>query len=169
MCTAGSPNFQEGWEDMMKKKRFYPFSFVVAMVFTLASLTTFVPHGLSQTAGKSQPEGRSRSEPPQSGNFYEVVSPISQETKKETPLSPRLVDLSGKTVCALSNYVFQHKVTFPVIAEDLKRSYTGLKFISFTEFPDTHDETDSGKKAMANIARLLKEKGCQAVISGNGG
>lgn len=101
--------------------------------------------------------------------LYEVVYPLGRTMIKRTPLAPRLLDLRGKTICALSNHVFQYKITFPALGEMLQKQYPELKFIPYTEFPDSHDESASGKKAMEGLANLLLQKGCQAVISGNGG
>lgn len=101
--------------------------------------------------------------------LYEVVYPLGKTMMKEIPLAPRLTDLQGKTICALSNHVFQYKVTFPALGELLQKQYPELKFIPYTEFPDSHDESAAGKKAIEGLANLLLQKGCQAVISGNGG
>jgi len=101
--------------------------------------------------------------------LYEVVYPLGKTMIKGIPLAPRLTDLRGKTLCALSNYVFQYKITFPALEELLQKQYPGLKFIPYTEFPDTHDESIAGKRAMGGLANLLSQKGCQGVISGNGG
>ena len=103
------------------------------------------------------------------GALYEVVYPLGKTVTKRIPLAPRLTDLRGKTICAVSNHVFQYKITFPALGEVLQKQYPGLKFIPYTEFPDSHDETPAGHKAMQGLANLLSQKGCQAIISGNGG
>lgn len=103
------------------------------------------------------------------GTLYEVAYPLGKTVTKRIPLAPRLTDLRGKTICAVSNHVFQYKITFPALGEVLQKQYPGLKFVPYTEFPDSHDETTAGHKAMQGLANLLSQEGCQAVVSGNGG
>jgi hypothetical protein len=152
------------------KKRFIVFigSFLTVSTFIIALL--FLIHGgevLAETTKAVKKSGKVTGVA--KGTLYDVVYPLGKTMIKEIPLALRLTDLRGKTICALSNYVFQYKITFPALGELLQKQYPGLKFISYSEFPDTHDESAAGKKAMEALASLLGQKGCQAVISGNGG
>lgn len=78
--------------------------------------------------------------------------------------APRLDTLEGKTICELAvGGAWQWERTFPLIADLLQRAYPTATFIPHTEFPIgvnmPHQET----------LDLLKAKGCDAVIVGNGG
>ena len=99
----------------------------------------------------------------------EVFSPTG--TTEVTSLrAPRLVNLSGKTICELSNWAhFREDETFPIIEELLREKYTGIKLISYNEFPSTLYPEVKGSIPKDLIADMLLEKGCEAVISGNGG
>ena len=102
---------------------------------------------------------------------YEVVSPVAERNIKMITMSPRLDTLEGKTVCELWNESFKANVTFPVIRELLKKKYPGIKVIPYTEMPRHHMMEDPGITNAASEALIaaLKEKGCDAVISGNAG
>ena len=82
-----------------------------------------------------------------------------------TKLHPaRLNTLEGKTICEISvGGAWQYDRTFPLIRELLQNKYPTAKFIPYTEFPVGAVWPD--KKTL----NLIKEKGCQAAIIGNGG
>ncbi len=102
-----------------------------------------------------------------------VVSPVGEEVvRKINSLAPRLDTLEGKTVCEIWNGGFKADVMFPIIDEMLRARYPGVKIIPFTEFPATTiTSMESVKKAatLEAIRTALLEKGCDAVITGNGG
>ncbi len=75
--------------------------------------------------------------------------------------APRLADLSGKTVCELSDRVWEDYRTFPLIQELLQRRFPNAKIIPYSEFPSAYGvEGDV-------LRKVIKEKGCDAVIVGN--
>ena len=78
--------------------------------------------------------------------------------------TPRLADLNGKTVCELSDDMWEAHRTFPVIRELLQRQFPTAKIVPYTEFPMGTTNIDSDK-----IGGTVKAKGCQAVIVGNAG
>ncbi len=100
----------------------------------------------------------------------EVVSPVGGEVVRQTTIAPRLADLAGKTVCEMWNGLFKGNFTFPVIRELLQEKYPGVKVIPYTEFPFFFgsDNPTSQVELARKMAALAKEKGCDAVISGNG-
>ena len=100
----------------------------------------------------------------------EVVSPLGLEAVKTSGAAPRVADLDGKTVGELWNGVFKGDATFPVIRRLLQARYPRLRIIPFTEFPHAHgsDNPTQQRERARHVAALAKEKGCDAVISGNG-
>ena len=102
---------------------------------------------------------------------YKVVRPTGDEAVKMITQAPRLDTLEGKTICMAINGSFKSYVTSPVIEDLIRKKYPSLKVIPAAEMPRSRrapaaGTTDPGTDAM--IA-ALKQKGCQAVISGNGG
>lgn len=102
-----------------------------------------------------------------------VVSPLGESiTQKTTRLAPRLDTLNGKTVGEIWNGGFKADVMFPIIEEMLRARYPEVRFIPYTEFPAvTIASLESVKKAgtLEAVRSALLEKGCDAVITGNGG
>ena len=100
----------------------------------------------------------------------EVVSLLGRDTVTRAGAAPRLNTLEGKTVCEIWNGVFKGDVTFPIIRKLLQARYPGLKVIPYTEFPHApgSDNPARQRELAREIALLAREKGCDAVISGNG-
>ena len=104
---------------------------------------------------------------------YSVVSPLGEPTVKPITMAPRLDTLAGKTVGMVWNQAFNADITLPAIAEALKAKYPDIKIIPYTEMdaamqaagPDPEDP----KAEMVALQAVLKAKGCDALISGNGG
>ncbi len=78
--------------------------------------------------------------------------------------APRLADLSGTTICEVSDAMWQGDRTFPVIRELLLKQFPTAKVIPYTEFPQGEKDMDSD-----NLVKIAKQKGCQAAIVGNAG
>jgi len=102
---------------------------------------------------------------------YEVVSPIAERNIEMITMAPRLDTLEGKTVCELWNESFKANVTFSAIRELLKKKYPGIKVIPYDKMPKHHMMEDPGatNAASQDLIAALKEKGCDAIISGNAG
>ena len=100
-----------------------------------------------------------------------VVSPLGEATVQNSPMAPRLGSLEGKTVCMLWNGSSKSNVTLPAIAEALLRKYPTAKVIPYTQMPHSSRAPAPGTNTSDGdaIAASLREKGCDAVISGNGG
>ncbi len=103
--------------------------------------------------------------------MYEVVSPIGDTAVKAISISPPLDTLDGKTICELSDDMHSFETTFPAIRELLQQRYKGVKIVPSNEFPQITMMTAGPdyKKYVETQVNLLKQKGCDAVIIGNGG
>ncbi|MFC1862179.1 hypothetical protein ACFLT4_07560 [Chloroflexota bacterium] len=93
----------------------------------------------------------------------EVLNPMGLTEISKEP-APRLASLNGKTICeAWYTGSYFGERTYPVIRELLKARFPDAKIIPYTEFPMGMMPT----KAEETVS-LVKEKGCDAVIVGNG-
>jgi len=99
--------------------------------------------------------------------MYEVVHPLGEETAEAGHLAPRLDTLNGKTICEAWNGLFRGERTFPKIRELLEKRYTGIKTIPYTELPSLG--VVGIEEALKVLPDVLREKGCDALIAGNGG
>ena len=101
---------------------------------------------------------------------FEVVSPVGAGTTERTAIARRLPDLNGKRVAEIWNGVFKGEETFPAIRRALEEKYPRVTVVPYTEFPHFYGgDNPTQQRALAKeLAALVKEKGCDAVISGNG-
>lgn len=101
---------------------------------------------------------------------HEVVSPLGLEAVKSAGNARRLDRLEGKTIGEFWNGVFKGDQSFPVIRRLLQQRVPGLKIVPYTEFPHSagSDHPAKQRELAQQMATLAKQKGCHAVISGNG-
>ena len=102
---------------------------------------------------------------------YEVVSPLGEPVVEMITMAPRLDTLEGKTIGELWNGGFRGDESFPIIEKMLRERYPTVKLIPYTEFSlitiaSLHPEKK--EKTLEALRAELKEKGCDAVITGNG-
>lgn len=107
----------------------------------------------------------------ESSSIYRVVRPTGDLIHPMITQAPRLDTLNGKTICIVSNRGFKSHVTMPAIEKLLRQKYPNVKLIVPDDMPRAQKPpavgaTDPGTDAMI---QALEEKGCQALISGNGG
>ena len=97
---------------------------------------------------------------------YEVVWPLGKLNYQTLSLAPRVLDLRGKTICELSDWLFRVEEVFPIIRELLQKQYSGIKFVGYTTFGNTHGPKES--EVLAALPELLRKHRCDVVISGVG-
>jgi hypothetical protein len=102
---------------------------------------------------------------------YKVLSPLGEETIEDITMAPRHNSLDGKTICLTANGSFKSNVTLKVIEKLLLERYPSVKVIPYTEMPRCFKVPAPGTMTPERSAmeEAFKEKGCDAVISGNGG
>lgn len=103
--------------------------------------------------------------------LYAVVSPLGRSVAEMMTMGPRLDTLEGKTIGEVWNGGFRGDESFPIIREMLQERYPTIKVIPYTDFSvitiaSLHPEKK--EKTLATLRAELKEKGCDAVITGNG-
>ena len=104
----------------------------------------------------------------------EVLNP-SRRISVKSKNAPRLDTLNGKTICEAwrSRFTpnsFRGSETFPVIRELLKKKYPDVKVVPYSDFPAEYATDDLPFWApIDRIPEILREKGCDALLVGNGG
>jgi hypothetical protein len=96
---------------------------------------------------------------------YDVLWPRSprQARRKQPALAARHPSLNGKVVAHLWDYVFRGDEVFAALEEGLRARYPDVRFVSWTEFGNTHGSDE--RQVIANLPRRLKELKVDAVIS----
>jgi hypothetical protein len=98
---------------------------------------------------------------------YEVVWPLGKYTPKpQVDLAPPLADLNGKTIGEMWDNVFRGDQIYPILNEELRRRFPGVKIVDHVTMGNTHGTNE--REYVANLPNLLKEQGCDAVISAVG-
>ena len=100
-----------------------------------------------------------------------VVSPLGLEVMQSTGLAPRLSSLEGKTIGEVYNHHFKGDQMFALYRELLTERFPGVRIIPFSEMPASFVGGDpaSHRRIAQEVAAAAKEKGCDALIIGNGG
>lgn len=98
--------------------------------------------------------------------IYEVVWPLGKSVYEAVSLAPAIQDLSGKTLCQVWDDLFRGDEMLAVIREELSKRYPGVKFLDYTLFGNTTGPTQ--REVVAALPGLLRQHGCDAVISGVG-
>jgi len=103
---------------------------------------------------------------------YEVVSPLGEPVVKERRMGRYLDSLNGKTVCEIWNEEFRGEITLSLVREEMKKRYPDVKIIPYIEFPGStinRQTTEEMKKTLESMRTAILEKGCDAVITAEGG
>ncbi len=95
---------------------------------------------------------------------FQVYDPTG--TTEVTQLfAKRLGDLTGKTICEVSNDGWEAQRTFPYIRELLQRMYPTAKFVPYDQVVATRPQSEDLKY----VIQQVKAAKCDAVIAGNAG
>jgi hypothetical protein len=100
-----------------------------------------------------------------------VVSPEGLPLAAQRNASAPLPTLDGAVIGEVYNNHFKGELMFRTYRRLFKERYPNVTIIPYNEFPTVYVGGDpaSQKKVAAEVAALAKQKGCTAIISGNGG
>lgn len=100
-----------------------------------------------------------------------VISPEGLPLSATTNISRPLAGLEGKTIGEVYNNHFKGELMFQTYRRLFREKFPGVKIIPYDEFPTVYVGGDpaSQKKIAREIAALARQKGCDALITGNGG
>lgn len=100
-----------------------------------------------------------------------VISPEGLQLRTAGAASRHLDTLEGKTIGEVYNNHFKGELMFETYRRLFRERFKGVKIIPYDQFPIVYVGGDpaSQKQTAREIARLAKERGVDALISGNGG
>lgn len=101
----------------------------------------------------------------------QVISPEGLPLAATRGLSRQIDSLEGKTIGEVYNNHFKGELMFQTYRRLFQERFPGVKVIPFTEFPRVFvgGDPESQKATAREIATLAKARGCDAIITGNGG
>ena len=98
---------------------------------------------------------------------YEVVWPLGKTVPRPpVDAAPPIFDLNGKTIGEMWDGVFRGDQIFSTLNEELRKKYPGIKIIDHKTMGNCHDRDE--REYVANLPNLLRQHGCDAVISAVG-
>ena len=100
-----------------------------------------------------------------------VISPEGLQLRAVGAASPHLDTLEGKTIGEVYNNHFKGELMFRTYRRLFGERYPGVKIIPFDRFPTVYVGGDPAaqKQTARDVARLAREWGVDALITGNGG
>ena len=100
-----------------------------------------------------------------------VVSPEGLPLGATRNVSRHLDTLDGKTIGEVYNNHFKGELMFQTYRRLFREKFKNVKIIPFDEFPIVYvgGDAESQKRIAREIAAIAKEKGVDAIITGNGG
>ncbi len=98
---------------------------------------------------------------------FEVLRPVGEPSAKRQTSASRVQDLNGKTICAVSNGMFQADTVLSTFGDLIKKRYPTAKVIPWTELPLSSILGDI-EKSSKELSKAYQEKGCDAVIASTG-
>ncbi len=98
--------------------------------------------------------------------LYEVVWPLGKSVSRPVGLAQALLDLNGKTICEIWDWVFRGDQIYSVFNEELRKKYTDIKIIDHKTMGNSHALGE--REYVSNLPNLLRQYGCDAVISATG-
>ena len=104
-------------------------------------------------------------------DILKVISPEGLPLGATGGVSRPLDTLRGKTIGEVYNNHFKGELMFQTYRRLFEEKYPGIRIIPFDQFPIVYVGGDaaSQKRIAKEIAALAKERGCDAIITGNGG
>jgi len=100
-----------------------------------------------------------------------VISPEGLQQGATAGLSRHLDSLDGTMIGEVYNNHFKGELMFRTYRRLFGEKFKGVKSVPYDEFPIVYVGGDpaSQKRIAKEIAALARERGCDALITGNGG
>ncbi|MBI2863785.1 MAG: hypothetical protein HYX94_04405 [Chloroflexi bacterium] len=118
-------------------------------------------------AGGKEDDMCDRAIEPGRESVYEVVWPLGKSAAAPAvDPTPPIVDLNGKTVGELWDWLFKGPEIFSIVRQRLKERFPTVKFVDYSTFGNIHGSNEA--EVIASLPEALRQHGCDAVISAVG-
>jgi hypothetical protein len=100
-----------------------------------------------------------------------VISPEGLPQEGARNISRQLDGLDGKIIGEVYNNHFKGELMFRTYRSQFGKKFSNVKVIPFDEFPIVYvgGDPETQKRVAKEVAALAKQRGCDALITGNGG
>ena len=103
---------------------------------------------------------------------YEVVWPLGKRRITSVPMATRIKDLNEAVILELSHNSYRGDEIFPVLREELKKRYPGIRFITYDVLGNFRDPQNYGGyelESWPGLPNYLRENKVTGAIIGVGG
>ncbi|MDO8673716.1 MAG: hypothetical protein Q7O66_20080 [Dehalococcoidia bacterium] len=98
---------------------------------------------------------------------YQVVWPLGKSViAPAVAPSPPIVDLNGKTIGELWDWLFKGPEIFAIVRQRLLERFPDVKFVDHSVFGNIHGSREA--EVIAALPEMLRQHGCDAVIAAVG-
>ncbi len=97
---------------------------------------------------------------------YDVVWPLGKPAYATRAPVARVADLNHKVIGEIWDYLFRGEEWFPILREELRKRYPGIRFVTYDTFGNLHGPHQ--RELVARLPDLLKQHKVDAVISAIG-
>ncbi len=95
---------------------------------------------------------------------YDVVWPLGRSRVEEVAASERLLDLSGKTIAFIWDYLFKGPEMFEIIKAQLSAAFPGVRYVDYQEFGNIHGSDAEEKANMSALPARLRAHRVDAAV-----
>ncbi|XCP85779.1 hypothetical protein ABXS75_02975 [Roseburia hominis] len=103
---------------------------------------------------------------------YEVVWPSGKCRIEPVPMAPRIKDLNEAVILELNHNSYRGDEIFPVLREELKRRYPGIRFITYDVLGNFRDARNYGGyelESWPGLSDFIRENKVTGAVAGVGG
>lgn len=97
---------------------------------------------------------------------YKVVWPLGKFVSPPIDPAPALLDLNGKTIGEIWDGVFRGDQIYSIINRELRKQFPSIKIVDHKAMGGSHGV--GAKEHLDNLSNLLRQYGCDAVVSAVG-
>jgi hypothetical protein len=98
--------------------------------------------------------------------LFDVVWPLGKSASSPVDPAPPLADLNGKSICELWDFRFKGDQMYTILNEELRKRFPNVRIVECMAMGNTDGNNE--REYVANLPALLREHGCDAVISSVG-
>lgn len=103
---------------------------------------------------------------------YEVVWPSGKCRIEQIPMASRINNLNEAVILELNHNSYRGDEIFPILREELKKRYPGIRFITYERLGNFRDPKNYGGyelESWPGLAEFLKENNVAGAVVGVGG
>jgi hypothetical protein len=95
---------------------------------------------------------------------YDVVWPLGRSRVEEVAANERPLDLSGKTIAFIWDYLFKGPEMFEAVKGRLSTAFPGVRYVDYQVFGNIHGSDAEEKANLSALPTRLREHGVDAVV-----